>query len=137
MSPGAASPAARTPRTGYSLVSTLMAVVILAIGILSLAGASSNTVVFQTQAQNRTHAIAIARSHLEGLRMQDPWRVTAQGAVAVNAEGIPVAGGGFARSVAVTVVRTNLVQVAVSVTYPGGDAPVVLTTGLFRGAQLQ
>jgi type IV pilus assembly protein PilV len=124
-------------RAGYSLVSTLMAVVLLAIGVLSLAGASASTVSFQTMAQNRTHAIGIARSHLEALRMQDPWSVVSEAAVVVNAEGIPAANGGFARSVTVTVVRTNLVEVRVSVAFPQGDAPVVLSTGIFRGAQVQ
>jgi Tfp pilus assembly protein PilV len=114
-----------------------MAVVLLAIGVLSLAGASASTVSFQTMAQNRTHAIGIARSHLEALRMQDPWSVVSEAVVAVNAEGIPAANGGFARSVTVTVVRTNLVEVRVSVAFPQGDAPVVLSTGIFRGAQVQ
>lgn len=124
-------------RRGYSLISTMMAVVLLAIGILSLSGASTSAVSFQTMAQNRTHAIAIARTHLEGVRMRDPWTVASEPAVAVNAEGLPAATGGFSRSVAVTVVRTNLVRVAVSVAFPNGDAPVVLTTQLFRGAQVQ
>ena len=61
--------AGRRRRAGYSLVSTMMAMVLLAIGVMALAGASTNTVSVQTMAQNRTHAVAIARSHLETLRM--------------------------------------------------------------------
>lgn len=127
----------RRRRAGYSLVATLMAVVLLAIGVMALAGASTNTVSFQTMAQNRTHAITIARSHLEAIRMRNPWSVTSEGAVAVNAEGGLAADGPFLRSVHVAVVRSNLLSVAVKVQFPGGDVPVVLTTQLFRGAQLQ
>lgn len=128
--------AGRRRRAGYSLVSTMMAMVLLAIGIMALAGASTNTVSVQTMAQNRTHAVAIARSHLETLRMGDPWDVETEAAVAVDADGVASGDGRFSRTVTVTELRRNLVQVLVSVSFPKGNTPVVLTTTLFRGAQV-
>ncbi|MBU6367811.1 MAG: hypothetical protein KJT01_16465 [Gemmatimonadetes bacterium] len=115
-------------------MSTLMAVVLLAIGITALAGASSKTVTLQAMAQNRTHAIAIAQSHLEALRMRDPWTVASEGAVAVGGDGIPAGTGLFRRRVIVEEVRSNLLSVTVQVRFPGGAVPVVLTTKLFRGS---
>ena len=128
--------AGRRRRAGYSLVSTMMAMVLLAIGVMALAGASTNTVSVQTMAQNRTYAIAIARSHLETLRMGDPWDVETEAAVAVDADGVASGDGRFSRTVTVTELRRNLVQVLVSVSFPKGNTPVVLTTTLFRGAQV-
>jgi type IV pilus assembly protein PilV len=127
----------RRRRAGYSLISTMMAMVILAIGVMALAGASTNAVTVQTMAQNRTHAISIARSHLETLRMGDPWDVETEAAVAVDADGAPSGDGGFRRAVTVTELRRNLMQVVVTVEFPNGNAPVVLTTTIFRGAQVQ
>ena len=129
-------PAGRRRRAGSSLVSTMMAMVLLAIGVMALAGASTNTVSVQTMAQNRTHAVAIARSHLETLRMGNPWDVETEAAVAVDADGVASGDGRFSRAVTVTELRRNLVQVMVSVTFPKGNSPVVLTTTLFRGEQV-
>ncbi len=131
----AASPARRA-RRGHSLVAVLIAMVLLAVGAMSLLGASASTTTFHTLAQNRTHGLAIARTYLEELRMRDPWTVESEAAVTVDAEGVPSASGQFSRRVTVTVVRQNLLQVTVRVDLPRGATPVSLTTAVFRGAQV-
>lgn len=123
-------------RRGQSLIAVMIAMVLLGIGSMALLGASASTTTLQTLAQNRTHAVAIARNYLEELRMRDPWTVESEAAVAVDAEGVPNSAGPFARSVAVRVVRQNLLEVTVTVTMPQGTSPVSLTTALFRGAQV-
>lgn len=132
----AAASRARRDRRGHSLVAVLIAMVLLAVGAMSLLGASASTTTFHTLAQNRTNGLAIARTYLEELRMRDPWTVENEAAVAVDAEGVPSASGLFSRRVTVTVVRQNLLRVTVHVTLPRGATPVSLTTAVFRGAQV-
>jgi Tfp pilus assembly protein PilV len=128
---------ARRLRAGYSLVAVLVAMTLLVVGLMSLAGANVSTTRFQGLAQNRTHAIIIARGYLEELRMRDPWSVTSEAATTVGPDGTPVAGGAFTRTVVVTELRTNLLEATVSVTYPQGASPITLATRVFRGAQTQ
>lgn len=123
----------RTARRGFTIVSMLMAIILLAVGLMSLAGANAQTVTMQTLAQNRTSAIAIARTYMEQVRTRDPWSIETESGVSLNNEGMPSAQGGFVRSMTVTETRQNLIQIEVTVTYPRGAQPVKLTTSYFRG----
>ena len=84
-------------------------------------------------AQNRTNAIAIARSYAEQLRTRDPWRVQSEPVARLSADGMPQADGPYRRSVVVREVRRNLLQLDIVVDYPRSAQPVRLTTALFRG----
>lgn len=123
----------RHDRRGFTVVSMLVAIILLAVGLMSLARASAQTVTLQTLAQNRTNAIAIGRSYLEQIRTRDPWTVVAEPEVVVNAEGVPTSGNFFKRRVDVTVTRQNLLRVDVVVSYPRATQPITLTTSFFRG----
>ena len=123
----------RRPRRGFTVISMLVAVILLAVGLMSLARASAQTITMQTLAQNRTSAIAISRAYLEQVRTRDPWTVESEPEQVVDAEGLPAAGGFFRRTVNVTVTRQNLLKVEVLVAYPRGTQPIVLTTSFFRG----
>jgi len=120
-------------RRGFTLVSMIVAIVLLAVGLSALASANASTLTLQTLAQNRTNAIAIGRSYLEQVRTRDPWLVQSESAVRLGAEGTPDAGGAYVRTMAVTVTRQNLVKIDVAVDYPRATTPVMLTTLLFRG----
>lgn len=120
-------------RRGFTMVSMLMAIILLAVGLMSLAGANAQTVTMQTLAQNRTSAIAIARTYMEQVRTRDPWSIQSESAVALNNDGVPSGGGRFIRSMTVTETRQNLIKIEVSVAYPRGTQPVQLTTSYFRG----
>ena len=120
-------------RRGFTIVAMIVALILLTVGLMSLARASAQTVTLQTLAQNRTNAIAISRAYLEQIRTRDPWTVQSEPERAVNAEGVVTAGGFYKRSVAVSTTRQNLLKVEVFVTYPRGTQPITLTTSFFRG----
>jgi len=127
--------ARRTPsaRRGFTLVSMIVAIILLAVGLSSLASANASTIKLQTLAQNRTNAIAIARGYLEQVRTRDPWLVQTEASVRLGAEGTPDASGPYVRTMTVTETRQNLIKIDVAVSYPRASTPVVLTTLLFRG----
>ena len=120
-------------RTGFTIVSMLVAMILLGVGMMSLAGANAQTVSMQALAQNRTSAISLARAYLEQVRTRDPWTVQSESAVLLANDGTPSASGAFSRTMDVTVTRNNLIQIIINVTYPRGAQPVKLTTSLFRG----
>ena len=120
-------------RRGFTLVSMIVAIILLAVGLSSLASANASTMKLQTLAQNRTNAIAIARGYLEQVRTRDPWLVQAESSVRLGAEGTPDASGPYVRTMTVTETRRNLLKIDVKVDYPRASTPVVLTTLLFRG----
>ena len=120
-------------RRGFTLVSMIVAVILLAVGLSSLASANASTIKLQTLAQNRTNAIAIARGYLEQVRTRDPWLVQTESAVRLGAEGTPQSNGPYVRTMIVTEARQNLVKIEVKVDFPRATTPVLLTTLLFRG----
>jgi type IV pilus assembly protein PilV len=123
----------RRARRGFTLVSMIVALVLLTVGLMSLASANAQTVTLQTVAQNRTNAIAIGRAYLEEMRTRDPWDLESEPAVKLNADGLPSSQGAYTRTVTVTVVRQNLVNLEVRVDFPRASKPVLLTTSIFRG----
>ena len=127
------TPATTSRRRGFTLVSMIVAIILLAVGLSSLASANASTIKLQTLAQNRTNAIAIGRSYLEEVRTRDPWLVESESAVRLGAEGTPQADGAYVRSMTVTETRQNLVQIDVRVDFPRAATPILLTTLLFRG----
>lgn len=122
-----------TRRRGFTLVSMIVAIILLAVGLSALASANAGTIKLQTLSQNRTNAIAIGRSYLEQVRTRDPWLVQTESAIRLGAEGTPDASGSYVRTMTVTVTRQNLVKIDVRVDFPRATTPVLLTTLLFRG----
>ncbi len=122
------------PRRGFTLVSMLVAIILLTVGLSALSGANASTIRLQTLAQNRTNAIAIARAYLEQLRTRDPRLVVSEATVQLNAQGVTTGSNlSYSRTVTVIEQRQNLVQVEVLVEYPQAQQPVRLITLLFRG----
>jgi type IV pilus assembly protein PilV len=128
--------AARRDRAGFTLVSMIVAIVLLTVGLMALAQANTNTIKTQSEAQNRTTALAIARAYLEDVRGRDPWSVQSEGSVTVGADGEPNGSGGFTRTLDVAVERQNLLSVELTVDYPRASAPVKVRTYLYRGSGL-
>jgi type IV pilus assembly protein PilV len=125
--------AKQSTRRGFTLVSMLVAMILLGVGLGALANATAQTVKSQTVAQNKTNAIAIARAYVESARTRDPWSLQSESAVRVDADGVASASGMFTKSMTMALQRQNLVQLTITVNYPRMTSPVVLTTFLFRG----
>ncbi len=123
-------------RRGFTLISVMIAVVILAVGVLALSRTLAGAMQANTKAGLRTIALDIARQRMEFLRAQRPADMVdfAEATpVDVNEEGRPMTGGKYHRSVIVADVRLNLVSVTVRVTYPNGSTPVELVTYVYTG----
>lgn len=120
-------------RRGFTLVSMIIALVLMGVGVGALARSSAETVKAQNVAQNKTNAIAIGRAFVETLRTRDPWLMQSLSAENVDADGAASAGGLYSRALNMVIERQNLVRLTVTVNYPRMVTPVVLTTFLYRG----
>lgn len=123
----------RRARKGFTLVSMIVALVLMGVGVGALAKSSAETVKSQNIAQNKTNAIAIARAYVENLRTRDPWTMESEPSVTVDQDGSETASGRFSRSMNMIVERQNLLRLTITVRYPRMVDPVVLTTFLYRG----
>lgn len=123
----------RAVRKGFTLVSMIVALVLLGVGVGALARSSAETLKFQNIAQNKTNAIAIARAYVESLRTRDPWSMRSESTVAVDQDGTSSPGGRYSRAMSMVVERQNLLRLTITVRYPRMVDPVILTTFLYRG----
>ena len=119
---------------GFTLISVLIAVVILAIGILALAKTTAGVVRASTEAATRTEAVSVARAYMEDVRSRTPANLVSEAAVSVDRAGQPNGSGPYSRSVVVSDVSSNLKSVRVVVTMPNAAVPVELVTLAFVGA---
>jgi type IV pilus assembly protein PilV len=119
------------PQRGFTLISVLLAIVMLSIGLVALARTQSGLLASQQNTENRDVATAIALSYMEDLRGRDPATLVSEPPLAVDAEGQPFPGGPFLRTTTVTPDNPNLLRVEVQVAYPRGAQPIALTTLIF------
>ncbi len=118
---------------GFTIISVLVAIVMLSVGILALSRTGTLALAAQNAAGLRTTALAIARAHMERVRSRPAIEVVSESPVQVNETGAIVVGGRFTRSVVVVSVRHNLKEVKVIVTFPKGLVPVELITLAYVG----
>jgi Tfp pilus assembly protein PilV len=126
------SRARATTRRGFTLISMLVALVLLTVGVMALAQANAATVKVGARSANRGVALSVGRAYLEELRSRDPWSLENESPIRVDANGTPISNGAYTRSVQATVLRTNLLQLRVIVDYPNPTGPVTLETYLYR-----
>jgi type II secretory pathway pseudopilin PulG len=117
---------------GFTLVSVLLAVLMLTIGLVALARAQALLTSAESTVSSRSVALALASTYVEQLRGRDPWTLVPEAPVVVDGEGVPAAAGPYRRSTVITLDQTNLVRVRVLVTYPRGPVPIELTTLIYR-----
>jgi type II secretion system protein I len=119
---------------GFTLISVLLAVIMLTCGLVALAKTQAMLAQSESGVSNRAIALAIAADRLEQLRGSDPNTLTSEPAAAVDAEGQPSAAGVYRRSTVVTQDQANLLRVKVIVTYPGMVQQVELEALIYRRA---
>ena len=123
-------------RRGFAMLSVMVAVVLLATGVMAIGAANTARIRAQTLSTARSTALNVARSYLETVRGRDPWSVAAEPMMHVNASGEPDAAGAYTRELLVTVERVNLLRLEVVVTGPGLTAPIRLMTNAYRGGTM-
>jgi type IV pilus assembly protein PilV len=116
---------------GFTLISVLLAVMILIIGLVALARTQTLLTAAESGVSNRSVALSVATAYLEQLRGADPSTLVSEAPVAVDADGQPSAAGPYQRSTVVTLDQTNLVRLRVVVAYPHGPTPVELVALLY------
>jgi type II secretory pathway pseudopilin PulG len=123
-------------RDGFTMIALMVAVVLLATGVMAIGAANTTRIRSQTVASSKDVALNVARQHLENLRGGDPWSIASETGVQVNASGVASATGEFTRSVTVTVERSNLITIEVIVQGPRLAQPVTLITNAYRGGTM-
>ena len=121
-------------KDGFTIISVLVAIVMLSIGILALSRTGTQAMAAQTLAGNRTTALAIGRAYMEAVRSRPPDQVLSESAVTVDATGTVNSNGVFTRSVEVRGVSHNLKEVRVIVEFPRSKRPLELVTLAYVGS---
>ncbi len=130
-------PALRSER-GFGIVSVLVAIMLIAIGVVALSSSSAFMVSIQTDAAERTRAVAIAVAYMENVKTRPPNQIVSEGPVQVSETGVPDSGGPFVRSLTVEpeASTTDAVRATVEVRYPSGfgrSRTLTLVTVIFTG----
>lgn len=116
---------------GFTLISVLIAMVLLSVGIMALARTGGEVIAARNTASIKVNAVAIARGHMERIRAQPPQDVEPESPIRVNGSGKVDGNGPYSRSVQVTMLDPTLMQVKVVVEYPRGRQPVELVTLIY------
>jgi Tfp pilus assembly protein PilV len=117
--------------SGFTLISVLIAMVLLSVGIMALSRATGEVIAARSNASIKVNALAIARGHMERLRAQEPQAIKPESPVQVNASGSIDGNGVYMRSVIVESVDATLIKVKVQVDYPRASQPVELVTLIY------
>ena len=121
----------RINEAGFTLISVIMAVVILSIGLLALTKSQSLLIRSEAMSAQRSVALGIARNYVEEIRSRTPDPV-AEPAVAVDETGTLAATGKYRRSLEVADLGNNLFRVTCNVIYPRNTVPVSIVTLIYR-----
>jgi len=117
--------------SGFTLISVLIAMVLLSVGIMALSRAGGEVIAARTTASIKVNALAIARAHIERIRAQPPQDVKAESPVRVDEAGVMNSAGPYTRSVIVDALDPTLIRVKVLVDFPRATQPVELVTLIY------
>lgn len=118
--------------SGFTLISVMIAVILLNLGLIALAKTQGVLARSQGDTANRATALAIAQGYTEVIRSRNPSTLASEPAVQVDPEGQPAPGSPFSRATTVTADAANLLRITVTVTYPRGILPLTLVTLIYR-----
>lgn len=123
---------------GFGMVSVLVAIVLLAIGVVAISASSAYMVSLQTDASERARATAIAVAYMEEVKMRVPQTLASEDTVAVSETGAVDADGAFRRALTVIPEPSvpDALRATVSVEYPSGfgrTGSVSMVTVIYSG----
>ena len=121
----------RNGEAGFTLISVIMAVVILSIGIMALGRSQAMLIRAQATSAQRDVALGIARNYIEEIRSRTAIHVS-EASTVVDETGTAAAGGKYRRSLTVADLGNDLYQATCNVTYPRGPQPVQIVTLIYR-----
>ena len=119
-------------RAGYTLVSVIVALVLLLVGIAALSYTQMSAIRSQRGDAGRGQALALASGYMEELRSRDVATIASEATVNIDSLGNVDTNGKFQRRVIVTNDAANLLRVAVQVLPPGAAQPVSLLTLFYK-----
>lgn len=125
---------------GFGIISVLVAIVLIAIGVVALSSSSAFMVSLQTDAAERSRASAIGVAYMERVKTRPPDEIVTEAAVRVDETGTPDPSGAFVRELTVEPdpSLTDAVRATVEVTYPSGfgrTRTLELVTVIFIGGR--
>jgi Tfp pilus assembly protein PilV len=123
-------------RPGFALLSLMVAVVLLATGVMAIGAANTARLRSQTSSTARSAGLNVARTYLENVRGRDPWSLATETAAQVDGTGAVSASGEYTRVLNVTVVQANLLRIEVLVTGRRLTSPIRLLTNIYRGGTI-
>ena len=124
----------RKNEAGFSLISVLIAVVMLSVGLVALARSQAMLMTSQNRQANANTALSIARGYMEQVRGRDPWTLATEAPIAVDEYGIANPAGTYRRGMDVSLDANNLARVTVRVTFPRMTQPVEVITLIYRAS---
>lgn len=120
-------------RRGFTLISVMIAVVIITIGLVALGRTQALVASSESDASVTTSALAVARAYMEEVRSRDPHDLESEPGTRVSLDGEEVAGGPFVRTLVVESEAANLLRVTVRIGTSRGRAPIELVTYVYKG----
>lgn len=129
------SPMRPRRRDGFTLISVMMAVMLLTVGLFALGRTQTVLLGAQATAASQTSSLSVARAYMEEVRARDPWVLVDESVTNVSLDGLVDGDGPLRRSLAVDVAQDNLLRVTVTVAGTRNDKPVELVTYVYRGAR--
>lgn len=123
---------------GFGLISVLVAMVLLAVGVVALSSSSAFLVSMQTDAAVRSTATSIAISYMEEVKRRPARALVSEGPTTVDETGQTDPAGRFVRKLTIRddPSSPDVVQATVEVLYPAGfgrTKRVELITIIYRG----
>ncbi len=123
---------------GFGIVSVLVAIVLIAIGVVALSSSSAFMVSLQTDAAERARASAIGITYMERVKTRPPGAIVSEDPVRVDETGTPDPDGAFVRRLTVEPEPdlSDAVRATVEVVYPSGfgrTRTLELVTVIFTG----
>lgn len=120
-------------RAGFTLVSVIIAMVLLNVGVLALAGAMQVSMRVVNTENTRNTALQLARSYLEQVRGRNPDLLTTEPTTRIDETGAVNVNGRYQRTLTVAALTdTTLIRVRVDVASLSGARPVSMETLVFR-----